>query len=930
MCRGQPSAAPLTRTIISATILVPGTGQETGEVMMPTSSCGSTATSTSDVSTLVTPRTSSTRISSTPSSAVTTETSECQTTTSANLFEGPCASPTVCLDQPDQEEEELPSLSKGQIAAIALGSTAFVALFAAAVICARRRRKRILQNGQNRTSFFTIGHRNSSRQADSPELGVGFGEPTVQGMAHRNKDFRNPMFPRADVSAPRPALAADGVWGGLARNTTEGDIGLALSPSGTVMQPIPTTARRASRKEKTPFPRMPRDGRSGVSQRPPEADPPTQPRRIQDRRSLSSESGPTVILSTSSASTTASAGNASARKSKPLLTLKIPKCSTHLPSSEPGPLERPKQERETVQSSIIVTPFEEDGEGSMFESGPTRAKQILQPPLTVGTQRYYVADQNGNWRLGDPSSPQRMSQLVELEAPSLMTKSPIEIWEEEQNAAGLRAKQKMEVRRNKNQQQRDIVCSWTPVHQDGGAWAEGGYGRGQPNWALASRIKLEPTGRENRDRRSLSFCRQSDATPRPLQVSAAKSRPKIRQKSGTASRDPTTAHSFKQGWTPQEPQGQDNPSHSSSLRGSAIAIPSSEGLGILERNYDDPFMPRSTRTSQKLGWQNTHRSQAEAGWRNSNLGPSPVNESPVSSGGKSPVTYPKIPKPSMSPLAGHDRGAFDRLDMPADRINRMVKSSPRSIEMGKSMHKLPGQPDTTIGLTNPKGDEDGWGTLIQKSSTPDRQKNPTDQGNNPGGSVITARLPSQRGGEGRQRRQMPLCETHLESPPRWKGPPSEGSKPASRPKSPKSPKSSKSPNSFASPFVGSQSSTVTPGTSTGDEGASPGSPSCKQQKKEGGTASAQQRQPGPPHIAGTQSPTSTSMSVFTATPSPAPSSLLAKRVGENHAADLALGHEDATKGQGGSGESQPPLRSPLWVPELTPTRCGDDLFIDVQ
>ena len=980
MCRGQPSAAPLTPTATSATAIVRGTDRDTGVAIIPTSICSTAAPGTSEASTLLTSTISPSCISPTSSSAGTTE---CQTTTSANLFEGPSVSPTDCWYQPDQEEEESLSLSRAQIAGIALGSTGFVILVSAVVLWARQRRKAILQNGQSRKSFFAKGCQNSSRRADSPKLVVRFPRSTAQAMAHQNRDFRPTMFPRANANGSHPGLAADGMRRGPARNTDRGDIGLAVSSSGIVTQPLPAAGSGDSRKQKSPFPARPWDRRPDTDQEPLRADQSTQPRIIQTRRSLSSESGPTMILSASSASTTVSAGKASPSKPKPVLTLKIPTSSSCLSSSEPGPQEHPKQGRETGRSSLLVTPFEEDGEGSMLDSDPTRAKQIWRPPSAVGIQRYYVADPNGNWRLGDPSSPQRMSQLVELEAPSSMTKSPIELWEEEQDAARMRARQQIETRRNKKHHQRDIMSCRTPIHQESDTRAEARYGKRQQNLALASRINLKPAGHENGEPRPPVFCNQHDATTRPLQVAAATSSPTIRQRSSPVARGPATAHSFKQECSQQQPQRRDNCSHSSNLGlGAGVTkMSSSEGLGILERDQDDACLPGSTRTSHKLGRQNAGGSQAEEGWGNSKLGLSPVTESPASSGGKSPVTYPKIPKPSMSPLAGQDRAAFDRLDIRADKTIRMVKNSPRSTDMLKLMHKLPGQPGPTLGLTRPEGDEDGRGNLTQKSSTPGRRANPADQGNDPGRSLIAPRRPSQSGREGHQQRQIPLCENHLESPPRWKGPRREDNKSASRLKSPNSPKSPKSPSPFASPFIGSQSSTATPATSTGDEGASPRSPSHKQQRrrKEGGTASAQGRQPRQPHIAEMQSPASAAKSASTATWSSVPSSLLSKRVGEYRAAKLALAHEDAAGEQegspnnnkwrkavnfyplpppgssacalsrkdprsnahdddaasrqkhgGGNGEMQLPLKSPRWIPELTPTRRGDDLFINVQ
>ncbi len=78
--------------------------------------------------------------------------------------------------------------------------------------------------------------------------------------------------------------------------------------------------------------------------------------------------------------------------------------------------------------------------------------------------------------------------------------------------------------------------------------------------------------------------------------------------------------------------------------------------------------------------------------------------------------------------------------------------------------------------------------------------------------------------------------------------------------------------------------------------------------------------------------------------SSASSSLLAKRLGADRAAALALDGSDARQAKGkwtrqGGRNLTPPasgllgspgLMSPAWQPRLTPTRRGDDLVLSVQ
>lgn len=74
-------------------------------------------------------------------------------------------------------------------------------------------------------------------------------------------------------------------------------------------------------------------------------------------------------------------------------------------------------------------------------------------------------------------------------------------------------------------------------------------------------------------------------------------------------------------------------------------------------------------------------------------------------------------------------------------------------------------------------------------------------------------------------------------------------------------------------------------------------------------------------------------------PSPAqstPTSLLAKRVGPEKAASLSLRDSEASRGNGGSGDSWGSGRrgqlpsTPTWNPLMTPERRGDDLYLSIR
>ncbi|KAH9906778.1 hypothetical protein F4778DRAFT_595872 [Xylariomycetidae sp. FL2044] len=109
-------------------------------------------------------------------------------------------------------------------------------------------------------------------------------------------------------------------------------------------------------------------------------------------------------------------------------------------------------------------------------------------------------------------------------------------------------------------------------------------------------------------------------------------------------------------------------------------------------------------------------------------------------------------------------------------------------------------------------------------------------------------------------------------------------------------------------------------------------------------AAAQPRKPGRPHIASLH----TASPVSAATASSGTSSLLAKRLGNDRAAALALDASGRRRSRPGPGLRKdgglllsPELlfgtpktgtlpQTPIWQPKLTPTRRGDDLFLNVQ
>lgn len=368
MCYDQVSAAPRTHTQINATVVVPGTGQ--GTLVIATTAQHSTTSL--PISTTFSSRKTSFPFSnilssSSPVISATTVTP----TTSAQIEITGAPETDSAKDNDDQSEPK--KLGPGQIIGIAVGSAVGLGLLIVVFLWAHKRRKMLLQdefpsyNGkQASTSFFSFMKKRWRKSSDTD---IGFGPPLSQGMAASGRSFGPNILPGANIQ-------------------TQGCV----------------TSKVIARQKKHPFPLKP------INESPPEDS-----------------------LQVASGLTSAAIATRSPAKPKPALTLAIPAVgSSSSTENDRGPIAPSRPNRATGQSSLLVTPFEEDGEDYHNRSEPASATQIWRPP-SVGphsANTYYVADKNGNWVLKDFNEPIRKSMAVELEAPSLMTKSPFKKREE--------------------------------------------------------------------------------------------------------------------------------------------------------------------------------------------------------------------------------------------------------------------------------------------------------------------------------------------------------------------------------------------------------------------------------------------------------------------------------------------------------------------
>ena len=355
MCVGVSRAEPKTHSTIVATLVVAPSGK--GPLLVPTEI--QTATSTELVVTPTVTPTSTATLPPGDESSSTTATP----TTPTNL-----ASTTPTADTSAAASEDQPKFSSAQIAGITLGCAAVVVFGILLVLLARCIRKKRFGDLESGSGF--------SRMRDSMSLG----RSGRTGSAPPGFEISSPL-PRVQVTRN----PADPRWQPSTQSNTpsmrQGGVGLAISPftarGGVLARPSPALASvlAASRPPTPPSKPTP------VSATPVPAPAPAAPSPAQ----RSQKSLPKFILGAAPGPRAPVAGRS---PPKPTLTLAIPK--------EPEqPVRVPSDTRDSV-----VTEFAEDGEGDV---APGTA--IWRPPTSdpLSATTFYFADKGGNWILRNAS-----------------------------------------------------------------------------------------------------------------------------------------------------------------------------------------------------------------------------------------------------------------------------------------------------------------------------------------------------------------------------------------------------------------------------------------------------------------------------------------------------------------------------------------------
>ncbi|KAL1842645.1 hypothetical protein VTJ49DRAFT_4556 [Mycothermus thermophilus] len=379
MCVNVSNAQPQTHTAIAATLIQ----SETGPLLLPTSISTTTPTRTAQTPGLTTTTptvtlpggTSSTSITGLPAGFVPISP---VTGTSTTRTLRPIAT-TSPDDAPDP-----PKFTSAQIAGIALGSAAALVFGILLILLARCLRKKKFRDLEA-NGFFKIrdsmspGGKKKKKNREGSDNSPDVMEITAP--LPKPKTSHDPLYPHWQPQIPAHAA-----------------VGLGLPPTaargGVMVRPSPATASLSATASPTrpakPTPRV-----KEITIPPAAAAVATAPTATaaQARPQESAPRNPprVVISSPTEPQTTRTAGNS---PPKPTLTLAIPKQQTAL-TRPPAPAVR----------DSVVTEFAEDGEGD-----PTSAStSVWRPPPSdpQSATTIYFADKSGNWILRNTSAPHR-------------------------------------------------------------------------------------------------------------------------------------------------------------------------------------------------------------------------------------------------------------------------------------------------------------------------------------------------------------------------------------------------------------------------------------------------------------------------------------------------------------------------------------------
>ncbi|KAF5487366.1 hypothetical protein CGCS363_v013332 [Colletotrichum siamense] len=405
MCSNLPGAVTPTHTAIIATLILPSTGAgiiivpapSTSAVVYPTSTTRH-LTTTSIPTTLITatgsvsvPSPSFSTITRSNTSVIsTTSSTTTSTSTTASTSTTPLPPPpatTVATTTqsasatavPGAEESNSGSserLGTAQVAGLAVGIAAAVGIAILAICLARRKRRRDYPDVK--TGFFPV------REKDSWEFHPQEGPANIFHISPPLHHARSPSPPLQPPPAARTRTSARTSW-------WPGAIGLAIS-----------------RPQSTGTPKLPQQQQARPTSRLLPAKP-----SLSSPKPVLSIKIPKIDLYSSSPPQPQEQQGPSQQTNSQILNERTAK------------LTAPPRTHYNLPRESTMTEFEEDGaltSAPVTSARSQRSNNIWRPPSAAtgktpqSATTYYVADKNGNWVLGDPKSATHMAQLAELDA----------------------------------------------------------------------------------------------------------------------------------------------------------------------------------------------------------------------------------------------------------------------------------------------------------------------------------------------------------------------------------------------------------------------------------------------------------------------------------------------------------------------------------
>ncbi|KAL2115824.1 hypothetical protein VTJ04DRAFT_10079 [Mycothermus thermophilus] len=374
MCEDVTNAAPRTHTALQATLIQDST--QTGPLVVPTTIQTSTRASaslvlTTSLPTVTLPTEESTLTNLIPSESATSSLPGGATTTRVRR--------PVATTNPDDAPDP-PKLSNAQITGIVVGSVACVILGILLILLARCLRKRRFRDLEE-SGFFKIkdsgspGEKKKKKKADgTPDMEISAPIPKLQ-------TSHDPLYPHWQPQIPRGATVGLGLQPTTARGGVMVRPAPPAAPSGSASTPPPRPAAARVREITIPSPAgatAAATAATSSSAAAPQAQ--TQASRVRD--------APKFVIEPPSDAEPVKVNS----PPKPTLTLTIPNQST-TPILRPPPA--------AVRDSV-VTEFAEDG-----EIDPTSATTTVWRPPPSDPQSataVYFADRGGNWILRNTSS----------------------------------------------------------------------------------------------------------------------------------------------------------------------------------------------------------------------------------------------------------------------------------------------------------------------------------------------------------------------------------------------------------------------------------------------------------------------------------------------------------------------------------------------